>query len=326
MTMTTQKKNIIQSTKVTSLRGNLSTQECRIIARIVERCQSIINPNGDSLRTLVKQGTIQHPKTIELAFLHRDLTGTESHNYKPLKAAIQKLQQNVVQYYDYQNKAWYSAALISEAMIEEKTGRTVLKCPEWLLDYLCDLTQGANVYDVVRAFRLRRSSSIRLYMLLSHATTQLTYSLPQLRKWLGATDTYTQTRDFIKRCIEPARQEMEATGCNGFSYTLQRQGDGNRAKVTAITFIPIRREQDTDAEMMAKLSASNLLPQPFYNYLTTSLGLTAQEVGKNKAKLVAFVSLPQWERKLADIVDRARRKGKSKFYVLAAIKGETGGK
>lgn len=314
-------KTVIQSYPSAAIRGKLTTLQVRILCRIVERCQPTIKAQAASIREAITKGRLHTPESAIYGFTNRELTNTKSHNYAALKTAIKGLQEKTVQYYNYETKTWYSAAIIKEARIEEQTGRVIIESPTWLLEYICDFTHGATVYNLITALQLRKASSARLYMLLWGQKSPITWTIGQLRKLLGAEDKYTQTRDFIKRLIEPARQEMESRQVNGFSYKLNKTSEATNATIKSITFTPITREAADEKTIIAKVNTSSLIPAALRDYLITALQFTSKEIGANKELLHAFTRRPQWQEEFGKLIDRARRKRKGKGYIINGLKG-----
>lgn len=320
-------KKVVQSYNITTLHAKLTTLQVRIMARIVEKCQPTIRAQAKSLREAIEKGQLNSPsdivgeKQIDFAFTAKELLNTNTHNYSQLRKAINDLQKRVVEYYDFDAKKWYSAALISAAEMETNTGRTILTCPAWLLGYICNFNRGASYYDIVKALQLRRSASARLYMLLGGQSMPITYKVEELRAILGATEKYAQTRDLIKRLIEPARKELEENNYNGFSYTTNKESDAKNAAVKSITFHPIKREAQNEASLLARLTAKNIIPEALHDYMLGQLHFTSKELGANKRTLAAFAKRSTWREDFIRIVDRARKKNKGKGYIINAIKG-----
>lgn len=304
-----------------ALRGKLTTLQTRILCRIVERCQPTIKAQAASIREAIEKGQLQAPASAVYGFTNRELSNTKTHNYSALKTAIKGLQEKSVQYYDYNTRTWFSASLIKEARIEEQTGRVIIECPVWLLDYICDFSHGASVYNLITALQLRKSSSARLYMLLWNQRQAVTWSIGQLRKFLGAADKYNQTRDFIKRLIDPAQKEMQEKNVNGFTYTLNKTSDAPNATIKSITFHPVRREMETEKSIIAKVSSSGLIPDALRNYLITQLGFTSKEIGANKELLHRFTMRSDWANEFGKLIQRAQRKRKGKGYIINGLKG-----
>ena len=165
---------------------------------------------------------------------------------------------------------------------------------------------------------LKTSNAVRMYMLTCSMTRPISYSVEFLKEVLGVPGMYTQTRDFIKRCIEPAAKELEDAGVNGFSFSPEYDG----RKVAKILLRPVTRAKKSRKELTAMAGLSAWCPPAMKNYLMMSCGFTSRELSANKTTLFEFSKLQGWQDVLLMIIERQRRKRKSKGYIIAAMKLE----
>lgn len=251
-----------------------------------------------------------------------ELAGGRSHNYKPIKDAARALKNWEIEYYDKASRKWYLTSMIDNIILEERAGILRFSCSKWLIDYIVDFRNGGyRSYDFERAMALRNPFAARLYLLTASQTSPRRYALGALKDILGVGGRYARLHDFIRRCVEPARAELEAAGANGFSYEIiRRYKDKPRSEPIGLILTPVKREHGSQniSERIKEAKAS--MPELLYQYLMQQWKFSAIELANNKDTLASFVSIGGWQEKFVDISDRARRKHKGHGYLIGAMK------
>lgn len=312
----------VQSYNSVVMRGDFSIYEMRILLHIVRRAQPLYQ--GRKYADVLKRGVCTDGINMNFALPLADLLGRKSHNYEPLKQAIREMEREWhVEYYDSNKHIWHASTIIYNVSIEERAGMMRFSAPRWLIDYIADFRNGGyRIYDFETAMGLRNINAARLYLLMCSQEQARTIPIDELKKMLGVENKYKQTTDFVRRCIEPAKEELERKKANGFVYSLKREGDRPKGKVVAIIFKPIKREQrdrNISTQMEEMKSKVN---DALMNYMSYQLHFTFKELNSNAKTLEAFCKIENWQVKFGDIVDRARRKRKNKGYIIAAMKHE----
>ena len=84
--------------------------------------------------------------------------------------------------------------------------------------------------------------------MLAGQTDPIAYSIESLRKEFQLEEKYRLTKDFIRRVIESAKQELDSKSPVTFTYTPLKDGK----KITRILFFPVRRERMYSANVFLK--------------------------------------------------------------------------
>lgn len=304
-------------------RGRYTIYEARLMVKIVQRARQLFG-RSPKYSDFIQKAYRLDGVNVVMAFPVSELLGGRSHNYEPLKSAVRSLKSWQVEYYDKQSKTWHLASMLDNATLNEREGMLTITCSQWLLEFICDFSNGGyRAYTFEVAMSMRNPFAARLYMLTCSMSEPLVYSIDGLREVLGVSMTHSRVHDFFRRVLDPAAKELEARGANGFKYEIIRKyKDKPRSKPTAIRLIPVKREgvaAKTAREVTSDIFEA--IPASLIQFLALSAKFSYKEIGANKAVLKSFASIEGWQNKLVDIIDRARRKGKNHGYIIAAIKG-----
>lgn len=312
----------IQSWLTSVMRGKFSLYETRIFAKIVESVQGKIKEEGGVTlcvgRQLSKDG-------VNAVFECRikDLLNVGSHRYAEVKNALESLMHKEVYFQDEKKKIYKASYFINNFIWNSEEGKVTISTPDWLLQLILDFKKGASIYNLDIAMTFRRASTVRLYMLLCGQRNPITYPVSFLRSILGVGDNqYSQTRDFIKRIIDPARKEMDDRGCNGFTMQVNKANNARKAAITSVTFTPVKREQETKEMAASRVSLGMICPLPLRRYLTMQGIFTDEELGRIKTTLHEYGKLPDYQDSIVRIVERWRKKQATKGYIVKAMRSE----
>lgn len=317
--------NQVQSYVSTVMHGKLSVNEVRVFMGIVKQCQELIYKEaekGPLVGRRLDAGDLDFRFTLSVA----DLLPENSHHYAELKEACKRLMKRVVESYDTDARRWSAGHLIDKAVIDAGKGTVFLQVSEWVFANILDFSIGGpKKYSLENALRISKGSTLRLYMLLWNQKQDITYSIKGLKEMLGVKDNYRQTNDFLKRCIDPAQEELAKLGINGFTYEKIKDGDKQTSKLKALRFHPLKREAESLQSVAMSLPQSSVISRETSDYFEQSLGFTANDMIKFRGLLLQFCNLPGWQGRLDRIVERARQKRKNRYYIVAAMKGEVKG-
>lgn len=304
------------------LKGQFSIYEMRILLNIVRRARLLMKGQG-KYSDFLNQAYSVDGFNLVFAIPLSELAGGKSHNYTYIKEAARHMEHDwQIEYYDKQTRKWYLTSMIYNVQLDERSGVLVFSAAEWLVQYICDFRNGGyREYDFELAMSMRSPYAARLYLLTCSQTAPRVYSIDTLKSILGVADKYTRPNDFIRRCIEPARRELEKRNANGFSYEVLRQyAHKPHSTPVSLRFNPVKREKRS-ANITEQLSViKEKIPPLLTQYMTRQLQFTYKELANNETALVSFVTMPSWETIFTDIVSRARRKSKGHGYIIAAMK------
>lgn len=306
---------IVQSFIYSVARVKLGLYEQRILLKVIEHAQVVLK--GKLIKNMLFR--MQHDlDNVKIDLPVRYILQDGSKHYELIKDAARALMGRRFEFYDTESKAWYSSPLIYNVAYVQGSGLLSFYVSKMLFDVALDFTKGFCKYDLETALNLSNPHAVRLYALLSNQTKPLIYPVLELKKMFGVADKYKQTRDFILKCIEPAKKCLDEAKCNSFTYDRIIE----RNKVTMIRFNPKRVRKETANELAAKVSMKRLVDQEILIVMISYMGFTTKELSAHKVLLHEYCKLPFAQDNIYQIERRFRKQKKAKGYVIAAIRSE----
>lgn len=306
--------NVIQSYLTTIMKGNFSLYEIRIFVKIVEHANVILR--GAKISRLLGKSVCVDGLNCNLQLPIKSVMTEGSHDYVNVKEALSRLMKKEVEIYDAVKRVWCKATLINNIRVAEGDGLIKFTVPKWLLEYILNFVYGNfSEYNLQAALSLPSAYAVRMYWLTCSMTSPVNYSVKMLREMLGVGEKYKETKDFIKRCIDPPQKMLADRKLNGYTYTK----GFTKGKVTYLTFKPVKREKKDEAQIAAQGSLSAWCNPALRQYLMTQCGFSMRELSAHKELMADFSKVPGMEDKIVEIVNRARRKRAGKGYIINAM-------
>lgn len=301
-------RDIVQSYMITTARYKFSPTEKRIMYRIIEAGQDLIE--GRKLK-----GHISIQKSLyddrDVSMKYSDVNAED--NPRIVRKALLALMKKIVIWDNGEG----ACNLIERAKWEnEGKGWFGFRVPAPIWDVmLLQFQKGYRKYQLATAMSFSSVFSMRLYELIS-GQKKLFYNLTELKAMLGVENKYKRLYDFKKRVLDVAKNELDEAADYGFDYTI---------KGPVITFLPYPIYRASKAEVSRvkrDVSVSFFLPKDIINYLE-SKGFTTMEI---KAHLELFrevcSTLDDPLLTLAELIARSREKTNPKGYVINALRGK----
>ena len=291
---------------MTSSRYNFSIYSERLILRLIQIAQSqVLGANFKDGTDIgrISVGRLGHV-TIEIPI--RSLLSEGDTNYVQARSAVQELMHSpwfvetpklsrdgtpVLDSKGRQEYEFRGSQILNNVDINVKPGTAVVEVNRNTWAAILDFSKGFRRYDLATALKLKLSSSLRMFKLLSNQSEPITFSLEMWRRMWGmdrregdvldregrvvrSGGEYVLYRDnstFIKRAILPARDELDRKAAWTFDYKLVKEGK----KIVGVTFFPIRRLDNLSQANLIRLSSS-AFP------VSGTIGRSAVEKLKNK--------------------------------------------
>ena len=288
--------------------GDTSLYELRIIFKIVEFAQPVLK--GLYLAQNLTQLSHNYDN-VHIKLPISSLVADGTHNYDVVRAACRNLMTKVYEVWDESNQSYFATPLIYNFYTQRGEGILHFYVARRVFDAILDFRRGYCQFELNIANSIKSANATRLYILMCSQPAPISFSIDYLKKMFGVQDKYKQTRDFIKRVIEPARLELEAMHVSSFAYEAVKTG-----------CTPIHRRERTTEELAAMASVSALVDTEVRIYLINAFNFTVKELGAHKVLLEKFSKLPYKFDVLYSLRDRVRRKNKSKGYVIEALRSE----
>lgn len=337
-------RDIIESYIFSTSKRNFSMYSERLLLRVVEAAQQQLA--GASFRdgTSIGQVSIGPLGDAEIEVPIKDLLSSDSStNYTQAKNAIMELMQSpyfverpklkngkpVFNADGEQEFEFLGRQILNSCEINVKPGVAIVTVNKDTWAAVLDFTKGFRKYDLEVAQSLTRPTSLRLFKLLSNQKYPITYTIGQLKSMWEMEDKYPDTYNFIKRTIEPAKEELDEKAPWSFDYVKNtaasspaNKGKAGKKAVTSITFIPRQKMTGlTSSGLLKQIHPRSLLGADVYEDLLKKLGFTHQGIVNNmiifEAALKAGLNLGSFLQKVAP---KALRAPNCQAYTIKSLK------
>lgn len=342
-TTLTRSRDIIESYIFSTSKRSFSMYSERLLLKIVECAQ--LQVAGANFRdgTSVGQVSIGPLGDVEIEIPIRELLGTASGtNYTQARNAIMELMQNpyfverpkfrngkpVLNSDGEQEFEFLGRQILNSCEVNVKPGIAVITVNRDTWAAVLDFSKGFRKYDIETAQKLTKSTSLRLFKLLSNQKYPITYTIEQLRQMWKMEDKYKDTYDFIKRTIEPAKKELDEKAPWTFDYVKNTSagtgsaGRTGKKSVTSITFIPRQKmTMMATSSLIKTVHPKSILGQELYDTLLYKLGLTHQGIVNNMILFEAARKVGvDYDAFIEKVAPKALRAPNCAAYVIKSLK------
>ena len=325
-------KNVVQSYMLTAARYDFSVYEKRILYRLVELAQAelsgsrMVNLVGTSVET-----NIFGDKDIKMP-VRCILANEEDKNYALAKKAFKAMSNRTIE--QTKGNVWYLDHMLERVRVNMGTGIAKFRVSPDVWNIILDFTKGYRKYELKTTMQFKSVYSMRFYELLSGQTRPLTYAIDELRKMLCIDKKFKAISDLERYVLEVAKKELDES--SPYSFTWERQEVSSRGrngkKVVGYTLTPKYIQKNADPkleekELQAKVGnitgPYGMLKREVNDYLLYNMNMKKEEVNANKSLfLTAQKELPDLVAELADLNERAARKGKGIGWIINGLKGK----
>lgn len=314
---TIRNKDLIQSYIITTAKYDFSVYEKRIIYRIIENLQYIID--GKQLNqkykideTLFGDYKFQMPIS---AFLKEGDTS----NYKEVKKAFLSLRNKVIEYED--ENSWRPIGIVEKPKIDKYDSVITFELDRLIYSALLDFSKGYRKLELKIAMQFESIYAMRFYELMSGQKTPICYSIDQLKDMFQLRHKYERVNDLRKYVLDIAKRELDKCSPYTFSYEMNKTG----RKFTSVTFYPKYQPQFRDddlekRELQKQVSLSWDLPKNIVDYLKHNFEFTTDGIKNNidlfklaheQIDIIGF---------LAAIKGKIRASKNPQGYIIGALK------
>ena len=307
--------DIVQSFLFSIGRCPLSLYEQRIMCIIVKHA-SMFRNSDVMKRTLYAWDVNNYDLNIKLSI--SDVLGDDDKHYDRVLASCRSLMSRQFIVCNPITRSWFATPIIYNVLHSAGSGVIQFFVSAKLMAAIVDFSKGYRQYSLEIALSLPSPFAVRFYILMAKSSSPLVYSIDDLKAMFGMEDKYTQTADFIKKIVVPAQKVLDDAAVSSFHFERIKTG----TKVTALKFYPVRREQQTKNQLAAKISTSIYLDKDLQLYLMRVAGFTIKELSAHKVLLAEFAKINEAMAILADICNRAAKRGRSKGWIISAIRSE----
>lgn len=306
-------KDVIQSYIITTARYKFSTTEKRIMYRIVEAGQDLIE--GNKLRGhITVQENLLRDREVTMGFA--DITDDYT-NYKIVRNALLELSRKLIVWGNAKEGGAYN--LIERPKWNEARGIFSFRVPAPIWDaMMLQYEKGFRKYQLATAMSFSSVYSMRLYELISGQKHPLSYRVQDLKTMLGVEQKYNRLYDFKKRVLNVAKAELDEKADYAFDFIIEK-------KTGCVKFLPYPIHRGSNAELnrvKRDVSVSRFLPREISDYLKQK-GFTPKEI-KTHLELFREVcsTLDEPMMTLAEVCAKSREKANPKGWVINALRGK----
>lgn len=280
--MKIQNKEVLQSYILTTAKYDYSVYEKRILYRIIEQLQSLIE--GKQLNKYYSIKEIPHDdiKLFKFNFPFSAFKkNEEDKNHVQIKKALTSLSKKM---FEYETKyTWEVINILYFPKVYLYKNYITFTLHEEVVQAFLDFSKGFKKYELKTAMEFESIYSMRFYELLSEQKTPINYSIDKLKEIFKIENKYkNRPSDFINFVIEPAKKELDKCSPYTFHYETIKTG----RKITSIRFIPIYQSQFEDPELKKKhlnkqMSNRWFIPKNIEDYLKYNFDFTDKELNNN---------------------------------------------
>lgn len=313
----TTNKDIIQSYILTTAKYNFSIYEKRILYRIVELNQYIIE--GKKLNEKYNVETSLFGDKIYTMPLSLFLKENDNSNYKEIKKAFLSLRNKII---EYETKdEWRPIGIIEKPKIAKYSSTVSFELDKLIYDVLLDFSKGFRKFELRTALEFESIYAMRFYELMSGQKTPIEYGIETLKEMFEIHNKYKLNADFFRYVIDIAQKELNEKSPYSFEYIPQKTG----RKITSILFIPKYNPKNRDSllerkDLQKQISLSWDLPKEVTDYLKHNFEFTTEGIKNNidlfklaheQLDIVGF---------LASLKGKIRQSTNPQGYIIGALK------
>jgi len=314
---------IIQSYILTTAKYDFSVYEKRILYRIIELNQNLIEGKTLDNRYSLTKGQLE--SLIYTMPISVFLNGEDDKNHKRIKSAFESLQKKIISYDDKENKIWHSAGIVFNVKMDyARTEKITFQVADFIYQALMDFSKGFKKYELKTAMQFESIYTMRFYEILSNQKTPINYTIDNLKQMFDLEGKYDRSTNFIQKVIEPAKKELDKCSPYTFHYEPIKTG----RKITSIRFIPIHQPQFEDESLkkqkaMKQMSNRWYIPKNIEDYLKYNYEFTDKELNNNLSLFETLYNQLKEEEMLDFLVELKKLTSwvdNPKAYVIGALK------
>ena len=312
-------RQVVQSYIFTTAIYDFNVYEKRVLYNLVKLAQSQIE--GVKLSDSLYKIDHAYKEFVVVELPMSDfLTDGDDKNHSRVKAALKSLHQKTFTYSD--DGVWECFSIIANPRIRLRSSKVSFIVDARVWDVLLDFSRGFSRYDLRVAFTLESSYAMRMYELLAGQKDPIIYSIDALRKEFKLEGKYALTKDFIKRVIESAKNELDSKSPITFTYTPLKEGK----KFTRILFYPKRQIDKEGKDSLFKetvrkygIGASISAEE---TRILTEIGFSRSGIRNNLELFLKCKKELDFIYELALLKGRAREKSNPCGWCIKALKGK----
>lgn len=322
-------KELIQSYVLTTARYDYTVHEKRILYKIVEQLQALLNGVELKGRHPVQEDLFgDRLMTFEISDF---LTNEDDRNHNRVIQALRDLNDKSFEYVT--PETWERIRIIESPKmmgIGKKTTTVRFRLDKKMYDAFLDFSKGYKKFELKLSMKFQSVYAMRFYELFSGQKTPLTYSIVQLKEMFGLTEKYNGkdgTSNFIKRVIEPAKKELDKHSPISFNYKYKDKELKREGRYYNILFIPyeIPKNKNVEIEKKQLQQETSLrwdIPKEVIQDLKRDYDFSENEIKNNIDVFKQTLKLEYFKDLYSLLKAKSRTADNPKGYLINALKNE----
>lgn len=311
-------KDVIQSYIMTTAKYDYNVYEKRILYRLVEMFQSILQ--GKKLNKGFRVDKTLFDDRVITMPISSFLVDEKDQNHTRVKDALTRLRNKTFEYDD--GKVWKLIGIIEKPRFDIN-GVVNFELQSEVFEAIFSFSKGYRKYELKTAMQFKSIYSMRFYELMSNQQQPLIFTIQQLKEMFLIQDKYKKVNDFIKRVIEPAKKELDEKSPYTFDYEMIKQG----RSYYAVKLFPIAQPQHRDEALERTNLEKQIAPGLFLGrevkqYLIHSFGFTNDEIKRNLTLFKNANEQLDFINFMSIVKERTITVRNPKGYLINAIKSE----
>jgi len=309
-------KDVIQSYILTTAKYDFSVYEKRILYRIVEMYQYILEGKKLSERYRVEENLFGDQRiTMPIDSV---LTGESDQNYTRIKHALVALRNKTFEYED--DKKWKLIGIVEKPVLN-KQGFLEFEIRREVFEPMLDFSKGFRKLELKVAMSFESVYAMRFYELLSGQKNPINYRIEHLKILFSIEEKYKLNADFIRKVIIPAKKELDAKSPFSFEYALIKNG----RKIESIRLYPYEIPENRDEELERKnlqrqTSLRWDLDKVYIDYLEQNFAFTRSEIKNNRDLFIKAQEKLDLLMELSKLKVKSEEAENRKGYIINALK------
>lgn len=310
-------KDILQSYIVTTAKYDFSAYEKRVLYRIIEMNQCLLEGKKLNEKYRVDSNLFgDRTLTIPISAFLKD---EKDNNYTQVKKALESLKRKEINYED--DKVWASLSIIANPIIDKYGSSVTFHINHMIYDALLDFSKGFRKYELQTAMQFESVYAMRFYEIMSGQRTPIEFKIETLKEMFGISNKYKRVNDFLRYVLDIAKKELDEKSPYSFDYEPKKIGRAYHSILFFPKYNPKNRDSQLEKKALQKqVSLSWDLPKNVVDYLKHNFDFTTDGVKNNielfkqaneEMDLIPF---------LASLKGKIRASKNPQGYVIGAIK------
>jgi hypothetical protein len=169
---------------------------------------------------------------------------------------------------------------------------------------LLDFSKGHRTFSLPTYIKLTSKYAVIMYLLCSNQSRPINYAVGTLKQLLGCNDkqSYERGFNFVKRVLEPSREELMSKAPYYFDYSCTKSGKSH--EITEIIILPRVNPTPVSFDPVATRAACELrlrLDDDVKMYIQERFGMRPKPLEKLEPLITKLGNKPQQLAKLGEI-------------------------